>query len=82
MKFSLVVATIGRDREIAELIDSLLTQGRSDFVQPPALLKFDLGRVTGKIESAVLTLTSFAQGARRRRPPPPCPRPVWRLRPR
>lgn len=31
MKFSLVVATIGRDREIAELIDSLLTQGRSDF---------------------------------------------------
>ncbi|MBR0680224.1 glycosyltransferase [Roseomonas eburnea] len=31
MKFSLVVATIGRDREIAELIDSLLAQGRSDF---------------------------------------------------
>lgn len=31
MKFSLVVATLGRDAEIAELIDSLLAQGRSDF---------------------------------------------------
>lgn len=31
MKFSLVVATVGRDRDIAELLDSLLAQGRSDF---------------------------------------------------
>lgn len=31
MRFSLVVATLGRDREIGELLDSLLAQGRSDF---------------------------------------------------
>lgn len=31
MKFSLVVATLGRDQEVAELLDSLLAQGRSDF---------------------------------------------------
>ncbi|NMJ43569.1 glycosyltransferase [Roseomonas sp. JC162] len=31
MKFSLVVATLGRDREIAELLDSLLAQGRFDY---------------------------------------------------
>ncbi len=31
MRFSLIVATLGRDREIAELLDSLLLQGRTDF---------------------------------------------------
>lgn len=31
MRFSLVVATIGRDREVGELLDSLLAQGRTDF---------------------------------------------------
>lgn len=31
MRFSLVVATLGRDAEIAELLDSLLAQGRADF---------------------------------------------------
>ena len=31
MRFSLVVATLGRDREVAELFDSLLAQGRQDF---------------------------------------------------
>lgn len=30
MRFSLVVATLGRDREVAELFDSLLAQGRQD----------------------------------------------------
>ena len=31
MRFSLVVATLGRDREVGELLDSLLAQGRHDF---------------------------------------------------
>jgi glycosyltransferase involved in cell wall biosynthesis len=31
MRFSLVVATLGRDAEVAALLDSLLAQGRSDF---------------------------------------------------
>lgn len=31
MKFSLVVATLGRDHEVAELLDSLLAQDRTDF---------------------------------------------------
>ncbi|WP_198371449.1 glycosyltransferase family 2 protein [Roseomonas rosulenta] len=31
MRFSLVVATLGRDAEVGELLDSLLAQGRSDF---------------------------------------------------
>jgi len=31
MMFSLVVATLGRDRDIAALLDSLLVQGRADF---------------------------------------------------
>jgi len=31
MRFSLVVATLGRDTEVGELLDSLLAQGRTDF---------------------------------------------------
>jgi len=31
VRFSLIVATLGRDREVAELLDSLLAQGRADF---------------------------------------------------
>lgn len=31
MRFSLVVATLGRDRELGELLDSLLAQGRAGF---------------------------------------------------
>ena len=30
MRFSLIVATLGRDRDVAALLDSLLAQGRSD----------------------------------------------------
>lgn len=31
MRFSLIVATLGRDADVAALLDSLLTQGRTDF---------------------------------------------------
>jgi hypothetical protein len=41
------------------------SQGSSDFLATPILLKFDLSRVSGTVTSAILTMTSFNQGSLR-----------------